>query len=139
MTTDGRTPTAGRLGQANLFELSSARGRVSFSSTSIAGVPLLQYEDRRTRRAFRGKEIAFQDTVLGTLITVNLEVIPDLRTVTFTLVLPTVHVASGVMGSRLRVPGILTTTHTTIAGPPLGPERTYETLDFSGTARLVDF
>jgi len=138
MTTDGRTTTAGVLGQANLFELSSWRVRVSFSSTSIAGVPLLQYEDPRTRRAFRGKEIAFQDTALGTLITVNLEVIPDLRTVTFTLVLPAVRV-SMVTGSRLRVPGILTTTHTTIAGPPPGPERTYETVDLSGSARFVHF
>jgi hypothetical protein len=139
MAIDGRTDVPRRFERANLFELTARRVRVSFSTTSFAGGPQLQYQDRRTRRLFRGDEIRIEDTALGSLITVTLESIPDLRTVTFTLVLPPVNVVPGSIGSRLRVPGITTTAQTTIAGPGLGPEKTYQTLDFEGTAQFVMF
>ncbi|MCC6552646.1 MAG: hypothetical protein IT372_06425 [Polyangiaceae bacterium] len=135
----GAISTAPRFVQANLFELSEQRLHVTFSSTSFAGDPQLEYRDGRTRRSFRGDEIAMRDTALGLEVTVVLETIPDLRTVSFTLVLPAVHVLPGSMGSRLRSPGIITTAHTTIAGPPLGPDKTYETFDLSGTAQHVVF
>lgn len=135
----GEMTRAARFEQANLFELSGKRVHVTFNSTSFAGVPQLNYQDGRTRHLFEGDQITFEDTPLGRLATVVLEAIPDLRTVTFTLILPVVNVIRGGMGSRLRAPGIIATTHTTIAGPGLGPEKTYETLDFSGTAQIVDF
>ncbi len=67
--------------RANLFELSGDFIQATFSSTSILGGPILSYRDPQRSLSFRGAEIRSQDTELGELITVTLEVIPDLRTI----------------------------------------------------------
>ena len=69
----------------------------------------------------------------------TLEQIPDLRTVNFTLILPVVNVLPGSPGTYIQVPGIKTTTHTSIAGPVLGPQKTYRQGKLKGTAQAVVF
>lgn len=123
--------------QANLFELSGASIQVSYSSTSILGGPIFSYRDNQLSRSFRGKEVRLQDTEVGQLITVTLETIPDLRTVTFSLVLPVVTVMPQSSGTCIKVPGITTTTPTTIAGPPPGPQQLYSIVNLSGTAQFI--
>ncbi len=123
--------------QANSFQLSGGSIVVSYSKTSISGVPLLNYRDNNTNRNFSGQEISIQETELGQLITVTLEAVPDLRTVTFTLILPLVNLSNGSESIRINVPGITTTTRTTIAGPGSGAEKTYTTVNLRGTAKFV--
>lgn len=125
--------------QANLFELSGDDIRVTYSSSSFAGPPLFSYRDGNISRQFSGKEIRSVTTEIGELLTVTLEQIPDLRTVTFTLILPVVTVLSVSAGTHIQVPGITTTTHTTIAGQVLGPEKTYSQVKLKGTAQVVVF
>jgi hypothetical protein len=125
--------------QANLFELGDYSIQVTYSSTSFTGQPQLSYRDNNINRNFMGEEIRILDTELGQLITVTLETIADLRTVTFTLVLPLVNVIPQSGGTRVQVPGISTTTHTTIAGPGPGAEKTYSTVNLQGTAQFVVF
>lgn len=125
--------------QANLFELSGDGIQVTYSSTSIAGTPLFSYRDGNINRLFSDKEIHSVQTELGELLTVTLEQIPDLRIVTFTLILPVVNVLPGSAGTHIRVPGITTTTHSSIAGPVLGPQKTYSIVNLQGTAQAAIF
>ncbi|WP_207714036.1 DUF6174 domain-containing protein [Scytonema sp. UIC 10036] len=123
--------------RANVFELSGASVEVSYSDTSVLGGPRLNYRDNNINRTFIGEEIRVQETELGQLITVTLEAIPDLRTVTFTLILPLVKPSTASERVRIQVPGITTTTQTTIAGPGPGAEKTYTTINLKGTAQFI--
>jgi hypothetical protein len=123
--------------RANLFELRGDSIQVSYSSTNILGGPILSYRDPQRSLSFRGEEIRSQDTELGELITVTLEVIPDLRTITFTLILPIVNVIPQSSGIYIQVPGVTTTNITTIAGPPLGPQKLYSVVNLQGTAQFI--
>jgi hypothetical protein len=123
--------------QANLFELSSSSIHVTYSSTSILGGPLLSYRDSQLSLSFRGKDIRIQDTEVGQLISVTLESIPDLKTVTFSLILPTVTVMQQSSGTRIKVVGLTTTEPTTIAGPPPGPQKLYSAVTLRGTAQFI--
>jgi hypothetical protein len=123
--------------QANLFELSSSSIHVTYTSTSILGGPLLSYRDSQLSLSFRGKDIRIQDTEVGQLISVTLESIPDLKTVTFSLILPTVTVMQQSSGTRIKVVGLTTTEPTTIAGPPPGPQKLYSAVTLRGTAQFI--
>jgi len=125
--------------QANLFELSRDNIQVTYSSTSMAGTPLFNYRDGSINRLFSGEEIRCVRTEIGDLLTVTLEQILDLRMVTFTLILPVVNVLPASVGTHIRVPGITTTTHTSIAGSVLGPQKTYSLVNLEGTAQAATF
>ena len=124
---------------ANLFELSSAAIQITYSASSFTGLPLFSYRDSSRNLQFSGDEIRCETTAIGELRTVTLEQIPDLRTVTFTLIVPVVNVLPASSGTYTQVPGITTTTHTTIAGPVLGAEMTYSQVNLIGTAQVVAF
>lgn len=130
---------ANQFQQANLFELSGDDIQVTYSSSSFTGDPLFSYRDPSTNVQFSGSDIRSESTEIGELLTVTLEQIPDLRTVTFTLVLPVVNLLPRSSGICIQVPGIITTTHTSIAGPVLGPQKTYSQVCLSGTAQAVSF
>ncbi|MFL9455775.1 MULTISPECIES: DUF6174 domain-containing protein [Nostocales] len=123
--------------RANIFKLSGAFVEVTYSDTSILGGPQLNYRDNNINRTFMGEAIRVRETELGQLITVTLEAVPDLRTVTFTLILPLVKLNTVSETIRIRVPSITTTTRTTIAGPGAGAEKTYKAIDLRGTAQFV--
>jgi hypothetical protein len=123
--------------QANLFELSGNSIHITYSSTSILGGPLLSYRDNQLSLSFQGKEIRIQDTEVGQLITVTLESIPDLKTVTFSFILPIVTVMPQSSGTRIKLLGFTTTAPTTIAGPPPGPQNLYTAVTLRGTAQFI--
>ncbi|MBR8835884.1 MAG: hypothetical protein DSM106950_18155 [Stigonema ocellatum SAG 48.90 = DSM 106950] len=123
--------------EANSFELSGGEVQVSYSSTSFSGVPLLNYRDNNINLNFSGQQIRVLETELGQLITVTLEEVSDESTVTFTLILPLVNLNTGSETIRIKVPGIKTTTRTTIAGPGPGAEKTYTTVNLRGTAKFI--
>jgi hypothetical protein len=125
--------------RANLFELGGEDIQVTYSSSSFAGPPLFSYRDGSINQQFSGEDIRAEESELGELLTVTLEQIPDLRTVTFTLILPVVTVLPASMGTFIQVGGITTTTHTTIVGPPLGQQKTYSAVSLRGTAQAVVF
>jgi hypothetical protein len=125
--------------QANLFELSGANIQVTYSSSGFEGPPLFSYRTDSINRQFSGSEIQSIETEIGELLTVTLEQILDLRIVNFTLILPLVHVIPGSAGTHIQVPGMITTTHTSIAGAILGPAKTYSLVNLNGTAQVVVF
>ncbi|MDF0674030.1 MAG: hypothetical protein P0120_06775 [Nitrospira sp.] len=122
---------------ANLFELSSRTIQITYSTTSILGGPIFSYRDDTLSRSFRGEEIRIENTAIGDLVTVTLETIPDLRTVTFSLIVPMVTVMTQSSGTSIKVLGITTTAPTTIAGPPPGPQQLYSAVYLRGTAQFI--
>jgi hypothetical protein len=136
MATIGNEPN-----QPNLFELTGEYAQIlTYSTTSITGQPQFFYRDQQREFTFTGDEIRSLDSEIGMLITVTLEVIPDLHTLTLTLLLPQINLDEG-NESAFSTLAILTTHRTSIGGPRLvkGPLQTYEVVALEGTARLVTF
>lgn len=129
--------TPDNLTRANLFELSGETLQISFGSTSLLGGPSLSYRDQTTNQSFQGEEIQILETALGQEITVTVESIPDLRTVTFTLVLPIVTVLQQSSGTCIQTFGVTTMNPTTIKGPPPGPQKQYSVALLRGTAQFI--
>lgn len=126
--------------QPNLFELAGEYTQITYSTTSITGQPQFHYQDQQRDVNVAGEDIRSQDTEIGTQITVTLEVIPDLHTLTVTLLVPRINLGGGTE-SPLSTLAILTTHRTSIGGPDLveGQLKTYEAVALEGTARLVQF
>ncbi|MBM3735174.1 MAG: hypothetical protein FJW39_05245 [Acidobacteria bacterium] len=126
--------------EPNLYELQGGNLTVSYSTSSISGKPLFNYKKGRTMLSFMGDQIRTQSTGIGTLVTVDIEFIPDLRTVTFTLVVPQVNLPPK-NKARIVTIGITTASKTSIGGPGLvqGQVQSYKVAALKGTASMVFF
>ena len=124
---------------ANLFELKGHGLEVHYATTSIAGVPTLGYHFAERQLSFRGDQIRLEEGVLGRLVTVVVEEVPDLHVVTFTLILPEFRLRDG--EDKIDTLGIWTTGRTSIGGPALlvGQLSTYRWAHLTGVARAVVF
>lgn len=132
MTTATQTP--------NLFDLDGFGGlHVSYSTTSIAGVPLFNYKYHGKDLSFRGDQIRVENTEIGQLVTVTIETIPDLHVITFSLLIPPINLTDH--EARIQTEAIRTTARTSIGGPALvkGQLNTYESVRLHGFARAVVF
>ena len=136
------TPTTTTAVTPNLFTFSGRRDdtQVVFSTTSITGQPQFNYHDDTRDVSASGDEITVERTALGTLVTVTLDSVPDLHTVTATLVLPDLGGLSGPVthfGTFL----VLTENRTSIGGPALvtGPLQRYTVVKGRGTAQELAF
>ena len=122
----------GRRVVANAFRLSLGEVPVSYASTSLIGEPIMSIGDRQ----FTGDEIDIEETTLGQQVSVVTESVPDLETVTFSLILPQV-LLDGSKPAEVEVPGVTATHHTTIAGPPLGQGTSYQLATLTGVAEHI--
>ena len=77
-------------------------------------------------------------TALGEEVTVTLESVPNLHTITLTVLIPATRVAPTGAAVTLSTMGVLTTT-TTTTDPPQGVSQTYEWMTLEGEALLVPF
>jgi hypothetical protein len=123
------------------FELKGHCAEVIYSTSNIAGIPQFSYRDHQRQVSVSGEDIRTLQTEIGELVTVTLEVIPDFQEVTFTLLLPTIHLPPEHNESPIRTEGILTTARSSIAGPRLmeGQVENYCAMALHGTAKLVAF
>jgi hypothetical protein len=127
--------------KANLFTFTGKNDtQIVYSTSSITGEPQFTYRDRTRDRSFSGDGITVTSSPLGTLVTVLLEIMPDLLTLTATLVLPDINLGDRQM-IRFSTMVILTTNPTTIGGPDLviGPLQTYQVVKLRGVAQRVEF
>jgi hypothetical protein len=126
--------------QPNLFQLAGGYTQITYSTTSITGQPQFHYQDHKRDVNVTGEDIRPLETEIGTLVTVMLEVIPDLHTLTVSLLVPQINLNEA-NESPLSTPAILTTHRTSIGGPGLveGQVQTYEVVALEGTASLVTF
>ncbi len=125
--------------QPNLFLITGVGIEIAYSTSSFGGPPLLTYKDRQRTLTFQGEEIRQLDSEIGQQVTVIIEQIPDLQTVTFTLLLPAINLNEP--ESRFQTIGIIATHRTSIGGPDLvkGVLQTYVVKYLKGRAQLVSF
>jgi hypothetical protein len=110
---------------------------ISYSTTSITGKPLFNYQDSKGSHSFTGDEIRIQKAEIGTTVTVTLETVPDLHVVTLTLLLPAINLDGS--EREFKTIAIRTISKTSIAGERLikGAVQSYEAIDLKGTAKSV--
>ena len=114
---------------------------VNYSSSSIAGVPLVSYKDAELDLNFQGDDITRVETSLGELVTVTLQTVPDDFTRTFTLIVPTIRVPHG-GEAEFDTLGIQTADRSSSFVGPLGTAgvlQTYQVHQLHGNAQQVDF
>jgi len=135
------TPTA-KAGAVtpNLFTFTGRQDdtQVVFSTTSTAGQARFSYHDETRDDSASGDEITIERGPLGTLVTVTLETVPDLHTLTVTMVLPDLGGLSRPI-TRFRTFLVLTTNRTSIGGPALitGALQLYKIVKGHGIAQQV--
>lgn len=90
---------------------------------------------RSRNDAFATSDLRIEQTSLGQLVTVDLEAVPDLHTLSFTLALPEVHLDGD--EAEVTTFGVWRTAATSIGGPALvkGQLDRYKTVTLKGTAR----
>jgi hypothetical protein len=125
--------------EPNVFELQGGGLTVHYAKSSLAGVPLLTFNHRGMKKSYRGEEVRTTDTELGRLVTVLVEAVPDLHTITLTLVVPAVNVSAN--EEPVQTFAVFTTELTSIAGPRLvkGQIDRYETVHLAGKALAPEF
>jgi hypothetical protein len=123
----------------NQYDLQGQGISISYSTSSIAGKPQLNFKKGRQTLNFSGDEIGVLDTPIGTLITVTIAKTVDRGFTSFSFLLPTIELATASAKQSFRTIGITTVHKTTIAGPIKGPQQTYKPVELRGSARRVAF
>jgi hypothetical protein len=130
--------------EPNLFDLDGVGSKnkdvhITYSTSSIAGKPIFNYKDSNGAHNFIGSQIRTQETEIDTMVTVTLVVVPDLHTITLTLIVPDINLQNCPV--QFETIAILTTHKNPIGGPCLvkGALQSYEIIELQGTADSVVF
>ena len=124
----------------NLYKLSGGHMHITYSTTDKAGQPHLSYEDGTRTLSFTGNQIREAKTEMGTLVSVTIRMTIDTGSTTFTLLVPTVNLASPSSPAQVKTYGI-TTVHkfSVVPAANRGQTELYTITELSGTAALVFF
>src|SRR5689334_14327593 len=99
----------------------------------------MQYKGVEGAFSFSGEQVVTEVTALGELYTVTLNVVPDLRTLKFSLFLPSVIHEANAQTQRFHTIGIKSQLHTSLTGTPgPGGNPTYTLLKMHGTGEKVE-
>ncbi len=125
--------------QPNLYKVSGQDVQIVYSTTSLSGESRLYYRDKRLSLRFAGDEIRVLATEIGQQVTVTLEVVPDFKSVTLTLLIPDINLKNDPI--KFKTSAITTTHHDSIGGPRLvsGQLQSYTISKLSGEASHVAF
>jgi hypothetical protein len=126
--------------EPNLYELEGEGGgpQITYSTSSIKGEPEFSYQGLHGENVFSGNAIAVSETELGREVSVTLVAVADGDTITLTLLIPPIRM-EGTAPVALETLAIETTRKSGFAGPPPGPEYSYEAIPLSGKASSVKF
>jgi hypothetical protein len=128
--------TTATIVQPNLFELQGSNTQITFSTTSILGVPQLNYVNRGQTLNFSGDELQVEQTGLGQMVTVDLTENPALEILeTLTLLVPIVNLPATVPEREIQTIAILSQ----IERSTKAQVQTYMPLCLAGTAKQVAF
>lgn len=96
----------------------------------------LVYEDKQGESRFSGRAIYREKTVLGFLVSVVLEDIPDLHRIMLSLAVPSANRLDNVKSIPVKTFAVRTTSRTSISGQGgvEGQIQTYETMVLNGNA-----
>ncbi|MDQ1686909.1 MAG: hypothetical protein QOC82_3646 [Frankiaceae bacterium] len=121
----------------NLFELSYEDTKIVYALDETSGAPRLEYSGPMGRHSFEGDAIRTEDSARGREVSVTLDGVSHLRTITLTVFLPDVQF-DGSNELSFRTVGIHATRRRSMMDGP-GAEFTTEPLEFDGTAKLIEF
>lgn len=76
------------------YELHGDNLKISYSTTSFSGKPLLSYNDGNKIKNFSGEEIRTIGTEVGTLVTVTIRKTSNSGSTTFTVLIPKINIDS---------------------------------------------
>lgn len=121
----------------NLFELCYEDTKIVYALDERSGAPRLEYSGPMGRHTFEGEDIRTESSARGREVSVTLDGVSHLRTITLTVFLPDVEFKDANEAS-FRTVGIHATRRRSMVQGP-GAELTTEPLEFDGTARLIEF
>ncbi len=121
----------------NLFELSYEDTKIVYAIDETSGSPRLEYTGPMGRHSFEGDAIRTEDSARGREISVTLDGVSHLRTITLTVFVPDVELRDASELS-FRTIGIHATRRRSIRDAP-GAELTTEPMEFDGLAKLIEF
>jgi hypothetical protein len=141
-TTTNVEQPATQVQEPNLFELQGDGATITYSTTSIAGVPQFNYQDNEHSVNRSGDEIRVEQTEIARLVTVDIEQVPDAYDLSVSLLVPIINLRGQTGEASVQTVAVLTTDRSSAFTGPGGVEgqvQTYETLSLQGTARRVAF
>lgn len=124
--------------QPTLFELQGYGTKISYSTNSRTGRPLLSYEDQHRDLIFIGDDIRAEETEVGTLVTIEIESVPQSHSLTLSFVVPRFYLSEE-RESAFQTEAILTNHLLATGGPDRvgGQLKTYSSLTLTGKARQM--
>ena len=126
--------------QPNLYVLSGGGIHVTYSTTGINGQPHLTYSSFVINHTFTGTQIQTEQSPLGTLVTVTIQMTVDSGSTTFTLLVPRVNLNSLHDSVQITTEGITTYHRFSIFPAAMhGQLDTYSVQELAGSARHVEF
>jgi hypothetical protein len=121
----------------NLFEFFFEDTKITYSPGAFGGEPRLNYDGPMGRHSFAGDEIQAVESARGLEVSVTLDRVSHLRTITLTVFVPDLEL-DGATEQSFHTVGIHATQRRTLRGGP-GATLTSEPLEFDGLARIIEF
>lgn len=122
----------------NLFEFSYDDTKITYAPGAFGGEPRLSYSGPMGRHTFAGEEIQTVESARGLEVSVTLDRVSHLRTITLTVFVPDLELDGGEHEQTFHTVGIHATHRRGIDGRSR-VALTSEPLEFDGTARLIEF
>lgn len=125
--------------QPNLYQLSGGGIHITYSTSGIGGQPHFTYHDAFQTKNFTGNQITTVQTSIGLLVTVTIHMTVDTGSTTFSVLLPSVNLPTGLFASvNISTDGI-TTAHRFSIFHIQGQTELYTFVPMQGTAAHVLF
>jgi hypothetical protein len=121
----------------NLFEFVFEDTKITYAPGAFGDEPRLNYAGPMGRHSFAGEEIQAVESARGLEVSVVLDRVSHLRTITLTVFVPDVEL-DGATEQSFQTVGIHATQRRTLRGGS-GATLTSEPLEFDGLARLIEF
>jgi hypothetical protein len=121
----------------NLFEFVFEDTKITYSPGDLGSEPYLSYAGPMGRHSFAGAEIRACASARGLEVSVTLDRVSHLRTITLTVFVPELEL-DGTAEQSFRTVGIHATHRRTLTGGP-GATLTSEPMEFDGLARLIEY
>lgn len=126
--------------QPNLFELQGYDTQITYSTTSITGVPQLSYVRGEISRTFSGDEIQLAEAGFGQSVTDLLQNgAADEPIESLTALLPIVQLSPQLQPLSIQTVAILSRRTVFVNPATLAQLQTYDSFSLYGTAQLVNF
>ena len=137
MKTEPEQPQPLQLTVPNMYHLHGHHLQITYSTTSLTGLPILTYQDAHQAKTFRGDEIRAVPCDLGTLVSVTVRMTIDTGSTSVSIFIPRMQIDQGTTAA---VHTFAVTTLHNLSIPPLrnrGQLDTYSITELHGTAQVV--